>query len=728
LGTGIIGLSALGATAYLMLMTTFMVYDDEGFVLMSLHRFLGGEALYDVVFSQYGPFPYLYHWLLTGGGTWELTHMFGRMVTLVHWLVCAVGTGWIAAQLAPQQRHLVGALGTLLAFNLLWQMVAEPTHPGSMISAVVVLATGAGVFALQQHRSLRLACLIGVTGAILFLTKVNVGLFFIAGAGAFALLHTDWSERWRPWARAGALLGLVATPWALMMANLTDPRVLGFALKSSLAGAGIWWILSTGKPSGTIAPRTWWGAMAAFAITGTVIGGFVLLRGTSFGELVAAVLIDPLHQPGHFTVPPRNSIHSAWASTGLFALIGWAGWDLRRHGRLGTACRHSVRTVRLLVLIAFAILSLRWPSPWGVFTYLDYVFPLLPLWLLPTSEDTGRIQPLWAWVALIALLQILHAYPVAGSQMAWGSFLSLALVAAGWGREIQQWRLNGRPYPAWLWGGAALVAAGAGTASMAHTGWQRYHNSTPLPFVGAGDIRLDDRSRVGLTALVQNATVHSDVLFTRQGMYSFNLWSSVPTPTARNATHWFWLLDEPEQADIIARLENERSAVIINEPLDAFLEQIDVEVSGPLQDYLNKSYYAALSLCGFAFHVPKETTIAPLGLAELFVSSAPGDPVKLRATVFLSLRPDRVQLVQYDPITGNLQEVLAETDIFEHTLLLRNGQIPNSAQLHGHAPHLSGIHQVEFLLAVSSDPADYSRRGVRILDAEGTVLADALFE
>ncbi|MBT5901702.1 MAG: hypothetical protein HOH58_06305, partial [Opitutaceae bacterium] len=33
-----VGTVALTGTAYLMIMTTFMIYDDEGFVLMSLRR------------------------------------------------------------------------------------------------------------------------------------------------------------------------------------------------------------------------------------------------------------------------------------------------------------------------------------------------------------------------------------------------------------------------------------------------------------------------------------------------------------------------------------------------------------------------------------------------------------------------------------------------------------------------------------------------------------------
>jgi len=41
------------------LFSTFMVYDDEGYVLFSLKTFAEGGGLYERVYSQYGPFFFL---------------------------------------------------------------------------------------------------------------------------------------------------------------------------------------------------------------------------------------------------------------------------------------------------------------------------------------------------------------------------------------------------------------------------------------------------------------------------------------------------------------------------------------------------------------------------------------------------------------------------------------------------------------------------------------------
>ena len=39
-----------------LMFSTYMTYDDEGYVLFSLRNFVDGGGLYDRVFSQYGPF------------------------------------------------------------------------------------------------------------------------------------------------------------------------------------------------------------------------------------------------------------------------------------------------------------------------------------------------------------------------------------------------------------------------------------------------------------------------------------------------------------------------------------------------------------------------------------------------------------------------------------------------------------------------------------------------
>jgi hypothetical protein len=59
-----IAAAALTVAAGLVIFSAFMFYDDEGYVLLSLRNFAEHGHLYGEVYSQYGPFPYFFYYLL----------------------------------------------------------------------------------------------------------------------------------------------------------------------------------------------------------------------------------------------------------------------------------------------------------------------------------------------------------------------------------------------------------------------------------------------------------------------------------------------------------------------------------------------------------------------------------------------------------------------------------------------------------------------------------------
>ena len=59
-------LAAGAATGFCQIFSTFARYDDEGYVMASLQSFLNGHALYDEVYSTFGPAYYLAKGQLTG--------------------------------------------------------------------------------------------------------------------------------------------------------------------------------------------------------------------------------------------------------------------------------------------------------------------------------------------------------------------------------------------------------------------------------------------------------------------------------------------------------------------------------------------------------------------------------------------------------------------------------------------------------------------------------------
>lgn len=728
-----LGIGGLFVTAYMMIMTTFMVYDDEGFVLISLRNFLAGEALYDPVFSQYGPVPYVYHLVLTLGGSIELTHMFGRMLTAIHWVVCAGAAGWIGAHLVTNHRGLVACFATLITFNFLWQMVAEPSHPGSMIAAIVAVSTALGLHAIQKGQPRQLAVIIGVTAAGLVLTKINVGAFFIAGAGAFALWSTNWRERWQRPAMGLAVVGLLALPWLLMAGNLDQPRIFGFALKASLAAAGVLWVFPMMPQEKTTAPVVWWYAIGAFAITSGIVISVVLLRGTSVSALISAVVLDPLRQPGNFVVPPRNA-PATWVIAAMaWSITAFAGWSLRKNGALNQIAKRLVIGFRLLLLIAFIRYAPQWASPWGAFGYLDVCLPLLPIWLVPLRSSFSATRIGLLWLSLISLPQVLHAYPVVGSQTGWGAFLSLAVVAFGLADLLAMpWprRLRSGHYAV---AGLALGAAVFQTAKLSKIGFDRYTTSQPLGLPGAEDIRVADITRITLRSLVQNAAVHADVLVTRPGMYSLNIWSGIPTPTFRNSTHWFWLLNENQQQEIVDKLEaTPRSLLIGCTPLEEFLDEINVPVAGRLQDYLNENFAYRFSIHDFRMFQPAGARLAPIGYAILYpdgrdLGSASADAIiPFRVAVIMTGTPRSVDIMQFSETSA--AEVVA-TDFTElrFSPILRSGAVVGTPTPLALTQELSGLFILEGTITGQVAREGLQNRGLVIRDAQGEILAEALF-
>ena len=86
-----IGLCAL--IGYFKLFTTWAPYDDEGYVLVTLHHYALGFKLYDDIFTQYGPAFYQLESVLRWCVPHELTSDGQRWKTLVFWLFTAIAGG-----------------------------------------------------------------------------------------------------------------------------------------------------------------------------------------------------------------------------------------------------------------------------------------------------------------------------------------------------------------------------------------------------------------------------------------------------------------------------------------------------------------------------------------------------------------------------------------------------------------------------------------------------------
>jgi hypothetical protein len=213
----------------------------------------------------------------------------------------------------------------------------------------------------------------------------------------------------------------------------------------------------------------------------------------------------------------------------------------------------------------------------GVGAYLAWVAAI------PPRETRPETSFLRALIPGLALLQLLHGYPVAGSQL--GSGLLLLVVAGGIciGDGIEELsRLETRlaPDPR-AWRGLALLPVVAFALWFVLTPLRQFNSDqgdlyeagVPLDLPGAERVRLGP-DRVGqLQDLVAGIREHCRSFLTIPGMNSLYLWTEQGPPTGMNGTDWMWFFDTAQQQAIVDQVRGmDGLCVVRNDALIDFWE------------------------------------------------------------------------------------------------------------------------------------------------------------
>jgi hypothetical protein len=644
-----------------LLWTTLMMYDDEVYVLYSLRTFCEIGGLYEKVFSQYGPIFYLWNWLLHVAGL-DFTNTSARLLTLAYWLVAA-GTG--AAIVARLTRSAVATAAVLSGVFLhLWPMISEPSHPGGPICAIVGLVAWLGLN--ERFSSNTRAAWIGAAGAALVLTKINTGIFLLAGAGAWWLLSADriaCSRRWRL-TLAGAL---VLLPLLVMQRLFTEEWVRIFALVTTTAAAATVIALPTRHERSVPLAALWRGALAGLAVTGATVA-FIRTAGTSWSALLEGVVLGPLRHPTAYAAFVKWRPGAAVLAAGSILAIAWL---------VRQPAARRLPWVTAVRLIATSFYLLCWSNllPLDMHAFaLSYGLTAIAWFVLPLRDDDSTAGAR-GWLALLAVTQALHAFPVAGSQISWGTFLWLPLAALGVHDALQalaaRWpQIAKGPLRHLAPVTVAGLVAWNGVAFVRMVD-QRLDDSDTLGLPGAASLQLPLNFTSTARILAHNATLHADMLFSLPGMLSFHHWSGVPPPTSVNTTHWFTLLSPAQQEAIRARLEaSSRSVLIIQRGVYDFLLETRIATESPLTQWLHANFTRAFSLDSYEFWVRRGRRIAAIDTAQLFETDAGASP-RYKLTLFLA-HPDLrdVARITLDRLEGDGQCTLGAWDRQNATILL----------------------------------------------------------
>ncbi|HTL67693.1 MAG TPA: hypothetical protein VL200_08530 [Lacunisphaera sp.] len=714
--------AALALVAYWLLFTVFMAYDDEGYVLISLRNYSAHGGLYAQVYSQYGPFFYVLHDLGHRVLGYAFTNTNARLITVLCWL----GSAAACAALVWRQTRSVALAGfTLgLSFFHLWLMVSEPGHPGGLIAVLVALGAWAGAGCIVRLRLTALAVVTGLVTAALLLTKINVGIFLLAGAGAWFAVKLA-NPREARLASAAAVILLAVLPIALMHAKLDDAWGRVFCGQAVVAAVTMFAVAWRERSPATTWRQAGWTAVAGAGLGAAVLVA-VVVRGTTARELLEGILLGPLRHPGVYSFAP------AWKAGATIAGIVSLLLAARRWWQPERDAVWLILLLRLGLVLAYALACLEWTPFTAHSLTMSYLVPLAWVFAVRLAPADPAAPPRVAtWIGLLLVLQYLHAYPVAGSQVAWGTFLIVPLMALGLhdaGRLLAARGASRAPAAVAV---AALALAVGATGRLAVIGEERYAASEPLRLHGAAGLRLPEGFASGLRVLALNATAHGDMLFSFPGMFSFNAWTGLPPPTLADTTHWFTLLNPAQQAEIAAALDRAgRPVIVVQRGLLDFLAANGFSTASPLEKYLHAHFAPAFALEQYEFWVRRGRDIVPLGTAEVQRLAAPvaGLPAE-RLQVIAALPPGstvaRIELAALDEPVRVIQRWTPADAPLEAVGLDLSGRSLVTLAAAWERP-LPPIARLSLALPRMPD-FDPRHAVVYVRDARGTLLAEARF-
>jgi hypothetical protein len=629
--------------AYPTMFSAFKDYDDVGHVLIGLKGFIAAGHLYDQVYSQYGPF-YFELW----GGLFSLfgidvTHDSGGMATLVYWLLISLLIGFGTYRVTGSA--LLGVAVQLLTLKGTGLLVFEPMHPGGTAVLLLSLMTVASTYVDSRPRVAMLA--IGASTAAIGLTKPNVGGFTLLGV-ALACAATYQIPPWRRWVRPLIEICCIAVPVALMARQLDQGWVRAYAVFATIAIVAV-----------VVALRAWgppWRreSLELRWLAGGLVGcgGLVLLvamlTGSGPVDLARGIVIDPFEQPNIRTGPLILAnqllvldvvallicVGLAWL--GRRETVGRIGlWIVLPGGRL--IAEESVALVQaLLGLVAgFAIglsgagVHLPYTKPWeGTFFFYGGLWPLGLAWisLLPTRAGAKpEMEFARRLIPALAVLESLHAFPIAGAQVQWGSFLLLPLAAISFDNGLRDLadltaeRLD-RSFrlavPA-VFAVVTVLVANATIREPLHFTRTVYDYYQPLDLAGASRLRLDPNVVHTYRAIAREIQQRCSSFLSLPGLNSFYLWTDERPPTWLNANDWMFQLDTDRQQRIVDAVRgSKRLCLLRNEDLVGSVWAQEAIPERPLFRFLSRGFtplrkFGAYELLIRNGHRPRRATTMP---------------------------------------------------------------------------------------------------------------------
>jgi hypothetical protein len=600
---------------YLQMFRGLTAYDDEGYVLMSLKGYLAHAHLYGTLYSQYGPFYFQFFgtvFRLLGAAP---SHDAGRLITWVIWVVVSLLVGVSLARLT--RLWALGLMGQLIAFRHLADLRFEPLHPGGLTSLLLAVVVALLVFGLSARPSPTLFA-VGVVSAATILVKFNVGAFLVLALVYSASTAHSRGQRPRRWVLL-AHASFVALPLVVTAPLFGTGAFARFGIVVSLCFASVaLWTTSCVMPLRRRHLR--WAPIGA-----TAAAIFVLMvawiEGSTPQQLLHGILLDPPNQLRAFVFAPSTGAGDLlFVGAGLLAALGFRGIVMRLQQDRSRAAIVTSAAARVAVgVFIWHSLSLPVPPLGHAGTSFGYQLGLVWVALVPrlAAPENGESRFLRVVVCHIAVLQVLHAYPVAGSQVAFGTFLLVfvggmciadgvaearSLVGSTESRRASTRAGLVTPLVILFLGVPALLTLD-GARQQALRARTDYSKSVPLDLAGAGRLRVDDRQRKAYQAVVGELQVrHCKTFVTVPGLNSLYFFARKSPPTFLNSSTPLHLFGDALEQRMVVAVDGIRDLCVVRNRVLAhfWASHSRNDHVGPLERYIADKFVTVWRSDGFA--------------------------------------------------------------------------------------------------------------------------------
>lgn len=597
--------------AFSLTFSQFALYDDQGLLMISVRGYLEGHPLYDGIFSLYGPIYYFYAWFVHGLISVPLTHDATRALCVLHWLVAAAilsVAGGILTR-SPLLALFIFAQG----MAHLRTLSNEPGHPQELVVLLLAFAVLVIAGGLKRPRSL---VLLGAISAALAFTKINVGAFFGIALFQACVCYTPlFRRRLLCWVML-ALGGLL--PFLLMRQDLGQDwaRLYAALACAAIVAAGVVvYSLAEGRSLGLAQ----WGQIGlGYLGLSVLVLAVLLLTGTSLMAMVNNLVVSPSKMAGYFCIPlniPSGYWSAAAALPVAVVVVAW-----RRHLTRLSLATASAKGLYGVVGTLVLVLNPR--------HQMGYLLPWLWLLMLPSGKNqasrSGDAFPR-AILCLLAAWQALQGYPVAGSQVATGTFLFIpvcslclhdAILTFMRERRTARHLLRFSPRSGLLLRAlafAALFCLFAAQWCPSLPEWRYYASLPPLDLPGAHYLHLPAYQADSYRELAHYVERESDTFITSPGLNSLYFWTRKTPPTSFNISGETILSDYHQQARIVAALRRARhplivindGRVVINARKARSLESVGLLGNGPLVEFVDGAFVEIKRFGCFRILAPK---------------------------------------------------------------------------------------------------------------------------